>query len=387
MRSRDYHSVVEALYDAVLAQDSFHESLLRLSQASGTAASWLVVRDRMKDDVRVIAAAGVEPEFQAAYESHYQHSDPAKERYSQVPVGDWWIDSLVLGKGRIRRSAFHQEFLRAHDMASYMGTPLFRSDEREVGLSFLHSTAAGLFTPKSAQSIGPFLSHLRNAVLLRERFQSLAAAAEWSQQILERLPYGVAVIDQGCRILVENSLARGWLAALGSRRKWSQPLPRNSCSFEELLRRACAVRAPARPQAGMLHLVGRPPCYLVVLSLPATHRFGLNSPQPAALILFYTPGQRRQTLAHVLRDLFSLTPAECRLLDRMSDGSSLYAVADALHLKRETVRSMLKSAFQKTGAHSQAQLLHLVTVLNGMSCQRSGSPEDGAGVSLERRNG
>ena len=61
--------------------------------------------------------------------------------------------------------------------------------------------------------------------------------------------------------------------------------------------------------------------------------------------------------ADFLEERFHLTHAEARLVVHLVQGTSLKSSAEALGIKYETVRSCLKSAFRKTGAHRQAELV------------------------------
>jgi len=61
-----------------------------------------------------------------------------------------------------------------------------------------------------------------------------------------------------------------------------------------------------------------------------------------------------------LKNRFGLTPAEARLVLRLMAGDSLRAAAKALDIQYETVRTHLKSIFQKTGTCRQAELVIVV---------------------------
>jgi DNA-binding CsgD family transcriptional regulator len=61
-----------------------------------------------------------------------------------------------------------------------------------------------------------------------------------------------------------------------------------------------------------------------------------------------------------LKRRFDLTPAEARLVFRLMMGDSLRSAAKALGIKYETVRTHLKSIFQKTGTRRQAELVIVV---------------------------
>jgi DNA-binding CsgD family transcriptional regulator len=61
--------------------------------------------------------------------------------------------------------------------------------------------------------------------------------------------------------------------------------------------------------------------------------------------------------ADFFEDRFHLTHAEARLVVHLVQGTSLKSSAEAIGVKYETVRTSLKSVFQKTGTHRQAELV------------------------------
>ena len=61
-----------------------------------------------------------------------------------------------------------------------------------------------------------------------------------------------------------------------------------------------------------------------------------------------------------LKDRFDLTPAEARLVVRLVAGESLRSGAKVLDIQYETGRTYLKSVFQKTKTHRQAELVTVV---------------------------
>ena len=69
--------------------------------------------------------------------------------------------------------------------------------------------------------------------------------------------------------------------------------------------------------------------------------------------------------ADFLKNRFGLTPAQARLVVHLTAGHSLRSSAKMLGVKYETVRTYLKSVFQKTGTHRQAELV--LTVFTAMS--------------------
>src|ERR687885_731380 len=70
-----------------------------------------------------------------------------------------------------------------------------------------------------------------------------------------------------------------------------------------------------------------------------------------------------ELLDEPLRAAFGLTPAEARLARQIARGDSLEDIAERHQVSLGTVRVQLKSLFQKTQTHRQAQLVSLLARL------------------------
>jgi DNA-binding CsgD family transcriptional regulator len=88
---------------------------------------------------------------------------------------------------------------------------------------------------------------------------------------------------------------------------------------------------------------------------------------PAALgprrgfVVFVDLEARRAAAPGDLARAFGLTPAEARLASRLSSGEAVGLAAAKLGIAYETARCVLKSIFQKTDTHRQAQLVSLLS--------------------------
>ena len=67
------------------------------------------------------------------------------------------------------------------------------------------------------------------------------------------------------------------------------------------------------------------------------------------------PGQKE-----ILQQLFNFTPSEAKVAIALANGLSLDDIADELCVSRNTLRTHLRSAFQKTGVNQQSALVSLV---------------------------
>ena len=77
--------------------------------------------------------------------------------------------------------------------------------------------------------------------------------------------------------------------------------------------------------------------------------------QPLAAIAFVIDPTRQQRPTYdILRGLFGLTPAECRVALLLGDGHTPKVIAGMVGVSIDTIRSQIKSIFSKTGVSARA---------------------------------
>ncbi|MES1258347.1 MAG: helix-turn-helix transcriptional regulator [Acidobacteriota bacterium] len=168
---------------------------------------------------------------------------------------------------------------------------------------------------------------------------------------------GMAVIllDNLARIIAENKRARqmlcneetllrvngtltaanGYAAALAER-------------IERVLRQNCHTR-----EAMVMHIPSRRLPIAVTLQ---AYRFG----RAAAAVIVADPGQAFAPDEELLRALYGLTAAEIRVACALATCRSISETACQQKMALHTVRTHLKSLFQKTRCHRQSELVALL---------------------------
>lgn len=97
-----------------------------------------------------------------------------------------------------------------------------------------------------------------------------------------------------------------------------------------------------------------------------------------AVVVLVDLGKRSRPPVQALKSVFNLTDAEARLAARLGSGEALDEICDNLAIAKETGRNQLKSIFNKTGTHRQAELVCLVMSFIGSA--------DGADVASPDRS-
>jgi DNA-binding CsgD family transcriptional regulator len=85
---------------------------------------------------------------------------------------------------------------------------------------------------------------------------------------------------------------------------------------------------------------------------------GLSGPI-AMLVKVTDPAASQHVPASLLRELYRLTEAECRLVQALLQGLTLKEAATGFKVSENTVRSQLSAVFRKTGVRRQEELIRL----------------------------
>ena len=106
---------------------------------------------------------------------------------------------------------------------------------------------------------------------------------------------------------------------------------------------------------------------LQVLISPAQN-LQLDLTQPLRAVVFISdPERKARPNSDILRAVFGLTPAECRVALLLGDGKSPQEIAELLALSPNTVKSQVSTIYTKTGTSRHAQLVRLLLRLPGSS--------------------
>jgi DNA-binding CsgD family transcriptional regulator len=201
--------------------------------------------------------------------------------------------------------------------------------------------------------------HLARAGLLSARlaFERAKAAA----MALDLIGLPAAVIGRNARIVTANPRLEAMMPSVVIDRRERVALTDHHADM--LL--ADALAKMRQPESGedvrsfpIPPREERPP---IVAHVVPVRRQARDVFAAASAILVLTPVVPAEVpTAEVIQGLFDLTPAEARVARGIAEQKTVVAIADALGVARETVRSQLKSVLAKTGTGRQAELAALL---------------------------
>jgi DNA-binding CsgD family transcriptional regulator len=356
--------LVGSIYDAGMNPARWTPVLDDIARALGSMRADLWV-GAPTGRVRAIDFIGIAPEFRATYEQHFGHIDPIFWPVTMLPQGTVLTDSVV-PRVQLERSEFYQDWVRPQDMHSIAVVNFMRTDAIS-GVIGLPRTARGRpFEGEDLLLLQTLLPHLRRAVNLQLRLDTLAGQERVTSAALDALRHAIAIVDDSCRPLFLNRAARQIIARKDGLTLNANKLCASTNRLTQMLHALVARATGTSSQAfgGAMALM-RPSGKRTLNALVA--RLGSDASWPdvpestrAALILISDTAPDALAAEDILISLYGLTPSEARIAGRLGRGDSLATVADSLGVLTSTARTHLHHAFAKTSTQRQSELARLV---------------------------
>lgn len=285
-----------------------------------------------------------------------------------------YVGEDLVSDEELHGSVFYQEFLRPHAIEWICTGVVFEGAPGlpHTSVSFFRDRHAPAFGEQDKAWLALLLTHLSRSLGMMHRFKALELRAASLHTALDRLDFGVALLDGQQRVLHLNAaahavLARGDGLVLGTDRKLDT-LPRSGGTR---LQRWLAGHAGSAPErAGHFSdglLVQRREAgaqYVVQYSVLAPSDAWALDGGAARYVVFITdPGATRLPQPERLTALYGLTPAEARVTLELALGKSQKEVAKDLQISVSTARSHTQSIFAKMRVHRHADLVRTVLSL------------------------
>lgn len=262
----------------------------------------------------------------------------------------------------LRRSRFGAEMLPRLEAFELLSGVAVRQGERRSVFSLFRPDGAPEFGAEERRLHGLLLPHFRRAAWLQQRL-ALAGAQEAA---LDRLAFGLLLLDGRGRVLFANRAAQAALAqqdGLAQRAGRLVALHLPVASALERLVQAVGAPDPRRPaSAGGVLAVPRPsgrlPWRLIASPLPPGLAAALPTGGRARVLLVVSePDRVPVPPVGQLQGLLGLTPQEARLALLLAEGHELKEAAESLGIGYETARTHLRSTLAKAGVRRQGQLV------------------------------
>ncbi len=369
MRDRpggELEGLIDRLYAAVEDPRQWGPYVEALAAATEARIAAIVTRNRSTHRAQLVAAYGVD---QATIDECLAERDTPLCLLGRrsLETGAVVQDNIAGAHGRL-----NDRLRRYRPSHAVVVTRLFDGNV-EGHICLLRTEGDPPFPVAAERLLNDLLPHHYRARKLARMIRTGEDAISAARAVLDGLGAGVVIFDEVGQPLLANAAARVLFDQRDGLTFNEAGLQALSSADTQILRGAIAEAAAG---GGPLALpiprrsMGRHYAVLVI-PLPGAGggRFGVR---PAAATIIADPEGGKFLSQDMLEALYGLTPAEARLVNGLAEGKRLDEIAEKTGVSKNTLRTQLNRAFEKTGTNRQAELIRLV--LSGAALLRHDKP-------------
>jgi DNA-binding CsgD family transcriptional regulator len=274
----------------------------------------------------------------------------------------------------MRIKEIYNDFLAPDGVEHGMFGLLERSKSRFATISLYRNQSRSEFGPEDLNILQFLVPHLKRSFMMHSQFSELRSRTDVLETALDMLPTGVIFLGPNGEIVLMNRSATSTVAErdglLSTREglRAEQP-PESSLLAKTILEAVSTANGIGLSTRGMVQISRRARPALQIVISPILNKAIDTSKSIAAVAFITDPLQRERPAQDILRTLFGLTPAECRVALLLADGHSPREIAQTIGVSFETVRSQIKSIFSKTNVKRQGELIRLLLSNSALSIQ------------------
>jgi GAF domain-containing protein len=316
--------------------------------------------DYAAPDAQIAIGVGTVDEAFLNDYADYAPIDPAPEKFAALPTGTANTTDRMFPAEFLRSSVMLNEFLRPRGVAGTLGSPLLSAAGRFAIIGIHQSAGREPFDEDDIARLERLTPHLRRVLQIRRLFVENERRGQALEAILNRKAAGVIALARGGRALFVNEAARAM-----ARTRDGMSLDRDGrllVADQQSAKRLTKLEADVvRGGSGGVVRIRRPsgaePYVVLVSPLPTSEDALLLAHRNGVLIAIHDPARRIVSSLQSIAQLLHLPLGAAKVVAALLDGVELKDHAERERISANTVKFHLKTAFERTGSRSQADLV------------------------------
>lgn len=264
----------------------------------------------------------------------------------------------------------YYQYCRKWKMSAQMGVMLDLADFRWCCLGVHRTEDEGYFEPEDVALLNRIGVHLRRGLQIHRQISLTRQHNTALYTILNKTSTGVILLSTSGRIVYANRAAEQalrWYSYLEITRDGLRCRDKaQNQKLQALIQGAIETsQRDCQGETGGVIGLSDPdhalPLMLSVLPLSSLESWqDLRSDNVAAAIFITDPDRGHHLAEKLLHENFSLSPREIEICQQFVNTPNLVELAPQVGLTMSSLRSAFKHIYEKTGQHSQAELIRLL---------------------------
>jgi DNA-binding CsgD family transcriptional regulator len=353
--------IIGVIYETVLEPSRWSEAVELCGLYAGGIAGQLCTVNKADLSAELFLMAG---EFSQPAATVYEKNipiDPRSEMFSEMIIQKWLCCHHFYDQNFVNHNEFYQDFLIIHGVRYGMAAMIDETTDYITTFGSIRAVGQQPFGDTNQLAAQRFGSHLQRALRLQKHTQSLQTKAELGARAIDALALPMLIVDGKAVILHLNVGAERLLNSpvyglTGKAGHLFSTHPDQQNKLKDLIAKATGYPAVG----GAMFFPDKDLRQVFVTPLPAASPFAQDWQSPLALVLVMDANQNLSSL-QLLGALYNLSPAELRVASALLNGNSPEQYAQQAAVSVNTVRTQLKSLFNKTNTSRQSELVAILS--------------------------
>ncbi len=367
-----HEELIDAVYRVVLDPAAWQDVMGLMQKSFPSAAQTFYFLHLHPRRIQAVCLAGVDPVWLKDFDALYFAADNPWIRLTQrlhrpgVVRTNERLDGVLQERGALYRSSYYNEWMRPHGFKYSLGNTLVAEGGLVANITLFRPPDMKTFGDAEVRTFEALSKHMTRALQMAIRLdhpQNCPSVAA----LFDSMAQPIAVVDAQRRVSYANAAMESLLRRRDGLASRHDELVATGSGAQAALvahvahvARAASMRAAAVGSESLTVADGKGG-HLTLRCAPLVGRMGATSPaKPAFLLLVTQPAPAPSEPGAALRRIHGCTATEARLAQLIADGHGLRDAAHEMGVTYGTARAYLKTVFQKTGVHTQAQLVTLV---------------------------
>ncbi len=310
---------------------------------------------------------GLDPDTLRSYNEHFFKLDPMVEASFRFAPGKFLSSESLFSISEYTGTEYYEELNRPAGIHHVFGTTLIRSPSSYAALSMFQPPGAETIQGSNLKLFQHLIPHLQRSIEVYERLVETERRLAYFEEVVDRITCGVIFVDAKGRVIHANAAARA-MALENDGMSLDRDCVRGALSDDtkalrqmvtQTIRTATGEGADC-PKAILLSRPSGKRPYQVVAAPLSGRKHERCSCRALAALFVTDPEATPETPEHLVRVLYGLTPAESRVAESLLQGANPEEISDRYGVSLATVRSQLRSIFDKTETRRQSELVALL---------------------------
>ena len=360
--------IISQIYDAALEQEQWTDVIKNITQTLNAEQGYIRIIDTTSNNVQLCYGYNKDLSWVQAFKDYYVHQDPWLNKILKSENSVIACTHHHISNEKYEAMEYYQDFVRPQKIHYGLGGVLNVGKNITAYLALNRKKENQGFQNKQLENLQFIAPHLQKALLINEKTRHIDIENNLFRDALSQINSPLLLVNKNGKVLFINPHAEKIIE-----HQTGINIKNDNISFvsskqnkilHNLIHQATKNKIHSSLQQGgaMNYIDPFNKTSLSILVTPINpDRTNIDTQSDNnVLLLLNANNQEAPLTTELLIALYKLTTAEARLTVHLCQGLTLAEISEKFSLSINTLKTQLRSCFNKVGVSRQAELVRVI---------------------------